>query len=103
MLRKMGFLIALLTLPMFVFAIGDKCKDTDKIYVQLEDLIFAPDGIWFKNSPDLVRVGTDILRLDSFGYYVSKEDQTWICPKCSFLNKRPYPRYSCSNCGWPYD
>lgn len=103
MLRKLGFLLAVLTLPMFAFAVCDKCKGKDKIYVQLDDLIFAHDGIWFKNAPDLVKIGTEALHVDSYGYYVAKEDQNWICPKCTFLNKRPYPRYPCLNCGWPYD
>ncbi len=88
---------------MFAFAVCDKCKGKDKIYVQLDDLIFAHDGIWFKNAPDLVKIGTEALHVDSYGYYVAKEDQNWICPKCTFLNKRPYPRYPCLNCGWPYD
>lgn len=77
--------------------------EAEKIYVKLEDLVFESNGIWFKELSGSVKVGAEALRVDSFGYYVEKQEQTWVCPKCTYLNKRPYPRYSCLNCGWPYD
>lgn len=27
----------------------------------------------------------------------------WTCPKCAHKNKRPYPRYKCSLCAFPFD
>ncbi len=101
MLKKTALFF--LILPFCLSAFSDRDVPKEKIYVQLEDLVFEPDGIWFKEQMGPVRMGTEALRVDSFGYYVEKQEQNWVCPKCAYLNRRPYPRHSCVNCGWPYD
>lgn len=52
----------------------------------------------------LKRIGVFFLPLMALvGYYVYREESAWTCPKCAYENTRPYPRYSCQNCSWPYD
>lgn len=82
---------------------GECIREKEKIYIDLEDLVFDIDCIWLKDSLEEAQVGFEALHVDSNGYYVSNQDQTWVCPKCSYLNHRPYPRYPCANCRFPYD
>lgn len=101
MLRKIGFSLSCLLLPMMAFAICDN----DKIYIQLEDLVFDSNGIWLKSPLNPVAIGIESIHIDSFGYYVSKEEQkeTWLCPQCGFVNQGRYPGFwGCWNCGFPF-
>lgn len=100
--KKSGFFLSLLAFPLLGFTVCDNCPK-DKVYVQLEDLSFDSDGIWFKNNSLPVQVGVQSLHVDSFGYYVAKQDQSWKCPHCGKINKDPYPQNPCTRCGFPYD
>lgn len=102
MFRKTVFTIVSL-LPVFAFGLCDKCKTKDKLYVELNDLVFDSEGIWFKNRGTPVDEGTEALHVDSRGYYVSKNEQTWKCAKCGHVNPGTYPGGGCRRCTFPYD
>jgi len=101
MFRKIGLVLSCLSLPLLAFC--DDCKSKDKIYVQLEELFFDADGIWYKNPANQLPEMTQSIHVDSLGYYVSKSGETWNCPKCGHVNQgKPYG-WGCAVCSWPYD
>lgn len=102
MFRKIGFMLAGSLLPMMAFAFCDSCTSKEKIYIQLEDLVFEPNGIWLKNPVDSMIVGTETIHVDSNGYYMSEEERVWRCAKCGVTNKRS-PIWGCMVCRWPFD
>ena len=70
---------------------------SEKIYVDLRDLIFDSSGIWFRGSA--FQRGAAALHFDDGGYYVSYSEQTWRCPRCNLIN--PQGVSGCTRCGWP--
>ncbi len=105
MFRKLGLLLCLL-LPTLLFAVCEHCQGKDKIYVQMEDVILDANQIWIKNP--LGPVGVRAIHVDSFGLYVSQsedeeQEETWLCPKCAYVNKGIYPGFwGCWRCGFPF-
>ncbi len=82
-------------------AAGLSASEEGKRYVPFHELEFAADGIWYNS--DGLRCLNHSLHVDANGYYLNKGDESWICPHCGHRNTRPYPRYSCERCDWPYD
>ncbi len=102
MFRRIGFVLGLVV-PMVAFAVCKDCEPKDKIYVQLGDLFFDANGIWYKNPANQAVELARSIHVDSVGYYVSNNAETWSCPKCGRVNEgKPYG-WGCSKCGWPYD
>lgn len=98
MFSKICFMICAI-LPMGMFA---QCDQEDKIYVRLSDLFFDETGIWFINSAEPAIRGTEAIHVDSHGYYMTKKEETWKCPKCGKINSG-HPAWGCSKCAWPFD
>ncbi len=94
MFRK--FVICM-SIPFMAFAASGQ----NKVYVQLQDLVFDSDCIWYRDGDKRVRTGE--LHVDSMGYYVNKAEQGWRCAKCGFVNSGSYPGRGCRNCDFPFD
>jgi rubrerythrin len=85
-----------------IFGFCDRCNPKDKVYVQMDELNFDANGIWFKDPVDALVVGARAIYVDSLGYYVSKSEQIWKCPHCGHANTQ-HVAWGCAKCGWPYD
>lgn len=104
MLKRLAMVVTCFFAPMIGSAFCESCHPKEKIYVQLEDLIFDNQGIWFKHSEGPFVRGVQSLHVDSYGYYFAKDQQTWKCAHCGTINQGPYPGFwGCSRCGFPYD
>ena len=91
-----GFLGLLTAFTLQVEAHLDSSGYEEKVYVQLEDLVFGQNGIFLANFIEGVEVQLTSLHTDARGYYfIPTYALTWVCPE-GHENKGPL---TCRICG----
>ena len=72
----------------------------EKVYVDLDQVIFGSSGIWLEGDECYHEVDAIIFDKLENRYYVLKKEAKWQCGNCRKYNDPK--RNNCWYCGWPW-